>query len=95
MYVEHTGTMTVKNYQTGDVCLVEFKKRGWSGKGAYEVEGYAFNQAFPKDKKARIWGKWIENLTVKVGNDAEEVIWVAHPLPPQSDSMYHFTYFTL
>jgi hypothetical protein len=48
MYVEHTGTMTVKNLSNGDVCQVEFKKRGWSGKGAFEVEGHAFHSSTPQ-----------------------------------------------
>jgi oxysterol-binding protein-related protein 1/2 len=39
MYVEHHGTMIVKNLNNGDQCAVEFKKRGWSGKGMHEVEG--------------------------------------------------------
>lgn len=62
MYVEHTGIMTIRNMQLGEVCQVEFKKRGWSGKGAYEVEGFAFSSSQPKDKKARIWGRWIDTL---------------------------------
>lgn len=47
MYVEHHGTMTVKNLTNGDQCLVEFKKKGWSGKGEKEVEGYAFSATNP------------------------------------------------
>jgi oxysterol-binding protein 1 len=60
MYVEHHGIMTIRNMLLGDVCQVEFKKRGWSGKGAYEIEGYVFNSSTPKEKRAKIWGKWTE-----------------------------------
>ncbi|TNV71218.1 hypothetical protein FGO68_gene15187 [Halteria grandinella] len=95
MYVEHTGVMTVKNLSNGDTCQVEFKKRGWSGKGAYEVEGSAFNAANPSVKQAKIWGKWTETLSIQFQGQPEELIWTANPLPPQSASMYHFTYFTL
>jgi hypothetical protein len=42
--------------KTGDTCIVEFKKKGWSGKGAYEVEGYAFLRG--NEKKYKIYGKW-------------------------------------
>jgi len=83
MYVEHFGPMFIKNMQTGDICNVEFKKRGWSGKGAYEVEGFTYNKSNPKDKKGRIWGKWTESLSIQVpGSSEEKVIWKAHPLPP-------------
>jgi hypothetical protein len=60
MYVEHVGTMTVKNLATGDTCTVEFKKRGWSGKGANEVDGYALLDGV--SKKYKIFGKWNEKL---------------------------------
>jgi Oxysterol-binding protein len=94
MYVEHVGTMTVRNVTNGNVCLVEFKKRGWTGKGAYEIEGHAYESGNTKDKKARLFGKWIESMSINY-QDREEVIWVANPLPPESPSMYYFTYFTL
>lgn len=54
--------MTAKNLQTGDVCITEFKKRGWGGKGAYEVEGYAMLNGV--EKKYKIFGKWIQSLTI-------------------------------
>jgi hypothetical protein len=58
IYVEHHGLMTSKNLKTGDVCSMDFKKRGWSGKGAYEIEGFALLKG--KDKKFKIYGKWNE-----------------------------------
>lgn len=58
MYVEHHGMMTVRNLKNGEYTEVDFKKRGWGGKGAYEVEGFAFNTQ--KEKKWTISGKWIE-----------------------------------
>jgi hypothetical protein len=63
MYVEHVGTMIIRNITNGNVCLVEFRKRGWTGKGAFEVEGYAYETNNSKDKKAKIYGKWIETLS--------------------------------
>lgn len=35
MYVEHFGKMEIKNHQTGEYCIIDFKKRGWGGKNAY------------------------------------------------------------
>ncbi len=94
MYVEHFGTMTIRNLATQDYCEVEFKKRGWGGKGAYEVEGFAYNKN--KEKKWRIFGKWIDSISVKSLINGEEFqIWEANPMPAQSDSMYNFTLFTL
>jgi hypothetical protein len=60
MYVEHVGVMNVKNLTRNEVCMVEFKKRGWSGKGAHEVEGYAISMNNPKDKRATIRGRWTD-----------------------------------
>lgn len=80
MYIEHTGVMHVKNLQTGDTCEVEFKKRGWGGKGAYEVEGVAMQ--YGVDKTYKIFGKWNESLSIKnLKTGLEEVIWQANPLP--------------
>lgn len=93
--------MTIKNCQLNEVCQVDFKKRGWSGKNAFEVEGSAYNESSPKEKRGKIWGKWTESLSISVlnGNGTswsnDKQIWVGNPLPPQSDSMYNFTYFTL
>ena len=57
MYIEHYGNMTVKNHLTHEYAIVEFKKRGWGNKGAFEIEGFVFNAN--KEKKYRLWGKWI------------------------------------
>lgn len=94
MYIEHTGMMTVKNLQTKDYCDVEFKKRGWGGKNAYELEGFAANSN--KEKKWRVFGKWLEHITVKNFQSGEEIrIWEPNPMPPNYESMYYFTFFTL
>ncbi len=94
MYVEHVGTMIIRNVSNGNVCMVDFKKRGWTGKGAYEVEGFAYDSINNSNKKARLYGKWIESLSINY-QDRDELIWSANPLPPESPSMYYFTYFTL
>ena len=96
MYIEHYGTMTVKNVTNGEICLVEFKKKGWSGKNFQEVEGYVYANERSKEKLAKIWGKWTERLWVKIFSTNEEyLIWEALPMPPNYESMYYFTYFTL
>lgn len=39
MYIEHVGTMTVKNYSNGMICPVEFSPAGWGNAGRHEVNG--------------------------------------------------------
>lgn len=58
LYIDHHGQMTTRNLHTGDTSKVDFKKRGWSGKDAYAVDGYALKNGI--QKKFRIFGKWID-----------------------------------
>ncbi|KAI9758923.1 MAG: ATP synthase complex assembly protein atp12 [Chaenotheca gracillima] len=37
--VDNYGPMEVKNWTTGDSCVLDFKQRGWRASGAYEVKG--------------------------------------------------------
>ena len=62
MYVEHVGTMTVQNMLTKDKCEIEFKKRGWGGKNAFEFEGYCIIKF--KEKKYKVEGKWNSHFTI-------------------------------
>ena len=39
MYIEHVGTMSVKNYSNGMICPVEFSAAGWGNAGRHEVVG--------------------------------------------------------
>lgn len=58
------------------------------------VEGHVFSAN--KEKKFKMWGKWTESLHIKnLATGEEETIWEANPMPPESNRMYHFTYFTL
>lgn len=96
MYVEHTGIMTVRNLTLKETCQIEFKKRGWNGKGACEVDGQAFSDTNPKEKKGRIFGKWVDSLFIQMpGSTQEEMIWKGHANPPNYESMYYFPYFAL
>ena len=79
MYVEHTGVMNVRNLTRKEKCQIEFKKRGWSGKGAFEVDGNCFSENNPKEKKGHIFGKWIDALYIQMqGQQQEELIWKGH-----------------
>jgi len=37
--VDNYGPMEVKNWTTGEVCLLEFKPRGWKASSAYQITG--------------------------------------------------------
>ena len=56
MYVEHTGKMVVKNLKEDYKLVIDFKKKGWSGKHANEIEGYLYNKK--KEKLYSIFGHW-------------------------------------
>lgn len=63
MYVEHYGMLKVRNHTTNEVCEVEFKKRGWSGKDAFKIEGHAIDSN--NEKRYKIWGTWIDNIKIQ------------------------------
>lgn len=64
MYIEHYGTMTVKNLQSDTISKVEFKKRGWGGKNAYQIDGFSMSST-DKKKKFLIYGKWNDQMKIK------------------------------
>jgi hypothetical protein len=37
--VDNYGPMEVKNWTTGEVCLIDFKPRGWKASSAYQLSG--------------------------------------------------------
>ena len=62
--------MTVKNYQTGEVCIIEFKtETGWSKENKYVIEGYCYNseaESQESKKKRRpthkLTGEWTKQV---------------------------------
>ena len=94
MYIEHVGTMTVKNCQTGMVCPIEFRAQGWHSSAKHEVTG----KVLDKDQKqvGTISGKWSEQLTYKLEKSAEEhLLWKCNSMPEKHDWQYHFTNYTM
>ncbi|KAL3426554.1 oxysterol-binding protein [Phlyctema vagabunda] len=37
--VDNYGPMEVKNWTTGEVCMIDFKPRGWKASSAYQISG--------------------------------------------------------
>jgi len=52
--------MQVTNHRTKDQCRLTFKPRGWRGKDAYEVSGFAISSAGRQVYK--VAGKWTKQL---------------------------------
>ena len=46
--------MSVINYQTGEVCIVDFKSEGWGGKNRHYLEGYCFNSVEESKAKRKV-----------------------------------------
>ena len=66
MYIEHVGTMTVRNCTTGHVGKFVFSAAGWGNKGKHQVEGWAYENeeamVAGKDKLWQLTGKWSDVL---------------------------------
>lgn len=61
--VDNHGEVRVQNHVTGDVCVLNFKARGWRSSGAFEVTGEVFNK-----KKEKVWvlgGHWNDSIYAK------------------------------
>lgn len=58
--VDNYGPMEIKNWTTGEVCLLEFKQRGWKASSAYHVAG----KVTDKDgvTKWSIGGRWNDKI---------------------------------
>ncbi|KAK6506124.1 hypothetical protein TWF506_011047 [Arthrobotrys conoides] len=69
--VDNYGPMEIKNWTTGEHCVLDFKARGWRGAGAYEVKG----RVVDKDGMQRwsMGGRWNDKLYARMspGYDAQ------------------------
>ena len=89
--VDNYGPMEVKNWTTGEVCLLEFKARGWKPSSAYQVQGKVTDA-----EGVTAWsmgGRWNDKIYARktVGFEDVEVggsranqamlVWQAHERP--------------
>ncbi|QSL66994.1 hypothetical protein MERGE_001381 [Pneumocystis wakefieldiae] len=84
--VDNFGEMLIKNHSIGDVCTIDFKKRGWRGDGAYEIKGIITDsKGIPRWS---IGGHWNDKLYarrmngISVATDAAMLLWQNHERPP-------------
>ncbi|KAF8934971.1 hypothetical protein BGZ58_005324 [Dissophora ornata] len=70
-WIDNYGDMVIKNHRTGETCQLTFKARGWRGKDAYEIRGFASDS-----RSKEVWevaGRWNERLVARrAGKDNVE-----------------------
>jgi hypothetical protein len=70
--VDNYGTMEVKSWTTGEVCIMEFKPRGWTSGSAYQVSGRV-NDARGQPRFS-VGGRWNNRLYARLTPGYEAVI---------------------
>ncbi|KAG5437677.1 hypothetical protein PCANB_000714 [Pneumocystis canis] len=88
------GEMLIKNHTIGDVCSIDFKKRGWRGDGACEIKGIV------RDSKGiprwSIGGHWNDKLYARkitdhsLSSDTALLLWQVHERPPAPFNLTSF-----
>ncbi|KAI9668596.1 MAG: hypothetical protein M1831_001035 [Alyxoria varia] len=72
--VDNYGTMEIKNHNTGEVCRLEFKPRGWKASSAYQVQGKVLDAN--GTPRWSIGGRWNDKIYAREatagGDDALE-----------------------
>lgn len=100
MYIEHVGTMNVKNYNNGMICPVEFSAAGWGNVGRHEVHGQVWANEDAKKKGgkplANMRGKWSESISTDLeSKKGEKLLWKCTQNPEKYDWQYFFTNFAM
>lgn len=62
--VDNYGLMEIKNWNTGEVCQLDFKPRGWKASSAYQVSG----KVMDADGKTRwsMGGRWNDKIYARL-----------------------------
>ncbi|OAP64052.1 hypothetical protein AYL99_00024 [Fonsecaea erecta] len=68
--VDNYGTMEVKNWTTGEVCILDFKQRGWKASSAYQVSGKVMD--VNGVTKWSIGGRWNDKIYARVTEGFED-----------------------
>jgi hypothetical protein len=87
--VDNYGPMEIKNWSTGEVCILDFKPRGWKASSAYQVTG----KVMDKDGQTKwsIGGRWNDKIYARhtPGFEGEVdpessktfIVWQSNPRP--------------
>lgn len=68
--VDNYGPMEIKNWTTGEVCLLDFKQRGWKASSAYQVFGKVVDQYGVT--KWSIGGRWNDKIYARATEGFED-----------------------
>ncbi|KAG0005445.1 hypothetical protein BGZ79_004669 [Entomortierella chlamydospora] len=63
-WIDSYGDMIITNHRTGETCKMTFKPRGWRGKDAYEIRGFAAD-----GNGKEVWevaGRWNDRLVARL-----------------------------
>jgi len=99
VWVDNYGVMEITNHQTQETCSINFKAKGWWGKGYGDLEGVAYDAQ--KNPKYKIIGNWRDKLSVlPIAEDSQvqadsrpTLLWKKNPPVPGSEKYYNFTAF--
>ncbi|KAK2745183.1 hypothetical protein FQN55_006307 [Onygenales sp. PD_40] len=83
--VDNYGPMEIKNWTTGEVCILDFKPRGWKASSAYHVSGKVMDR--DGFTKWSIGGRWNDKIYARHTPGFQESITPPHdnlPQEPQS-----------
>ncbi|EHL00950.1 putative Oxysterol-binding protein like protein C2F12.05c [Glarea lozoyensis 74030] len=80
--VDNYGPMEVKNWTTGEVCVIDFKARGWKASSAYQISGRV-NDADGKPRYS-IGGRWNKKIYARLTPGFE-----ATPEEPKAGQQNH------
>ena len=93
MYIDQFGESVALNKTTGEKLVMNFKKRGWSGKNYGACNGILYD----KNGKERftVSGSWIHSFSItNIATGKTKTIWTAKPRPPFWEDFYYFSHFT-
>ncbi|KAI9705685.1 MAG: hypothetical protein M1820_005095 [Bogoriella megaspora] len=62
--VDNYGLMEVRNHNTGEVCTLDFKPRGWKASSAYQVNGKVIDAA--GNPRWTIAGRWNDKIYARL-----------------------------
>lgn len=62
--IDNYGPMNVKNWTTGETCLINFKPRGWSASSAYQLSGRV--QDADGQTRFSVGGRWNKKIYARL-----------------------------
>jgi hypothetical protein len=94
IYVEHVGSVEVKNITTGDLGKINFKKKGWFEKQSRDIEALVFDS--DNNLRYRISGRYDEQLIITNEITGQEIEGLKFkPFPDNFEMNYFFADYTL